>query len=60
MTQTDKIRERISILEEQHARLDREIQEAFNEYTDDDTLAELKREKLRIKDTLVQLRKQCA
>lgn len=60
MTQPDKIRERISILEEQHARLDREIQEAFNEYTDDDTLAELKREKLRIKDTLVQLRKQCA
>lgn len=60
MTQTDKIRERISILEQQHARLDREIQEAFNEYTDDDTLAELKREKLRIKDTLVQLRKQCA
>ena len=60
MTQTDKIRERISILEQQHARLDREIQEAFNEYTDDDTLAELKREKLRIKDTMVQLRKQCA
>jgi hypothetical protein len=56
--QQQKLHDRIHLLEAQHAQLDREIQEAYTEYLDDDQLTELKRQKLFIKDTLTQLRTQ--
>jgi len=56
--QQQKLHDRIRVLEAQHAQLDREIQEAYTEYLDDDQLTELKRQKLFIKDSLTQLKKQ--
>jgi hypothetical protein len=56
--QQQKLHDRIRVMEAQHAQLDREIQEAYTEYLDDDQLTELKRQKLFIKDSLTQLKKQ--
>jgi hypothetical protein len=54
----EKIQNHIKHLQEKHDNLDQLIQEEFNRYQDDKAVANLKKEKLLLKDEIVTLTKQ--
>ena len=54
----EKIQNHIKHLQEKHDNLDQLIQEEFNRYQDDKAVANLKKEKLLLKDEIATLTKQ--
>lgn len=52
---TNKIKNRINILNNQHKALDHEIKVSYNTYNDDSLIKTLKQKKLMIKDQLKEL-----
>jgi hypothetical protein len=58
MSNRDKIISHAKAIREKHDALDKKIEEAYNHYTDDETITKMKIEKLHLKEELVNIERE--
>jgi hypothetical protein len=58
MSNRDKIISHAKTIREKHDALDKKIEEAYNHYTDDETITKMKIEKLHLKEELVNIERE--
>lgn len=58
MSNRDKLMSHAKALRLKHDTLDKQIEEAYNQYTDDETVTKMKIEKLHLKEELVNIERE--